>query len=191
MRTFIFSLALSSIFLASCTNDTSTKEKAEGSVAATTGADSTKSTSGASSSVKLLLDDYLKIKNALSKDDDQAAAAAGKELVQSFAAFDKASLNTEEAKLYDEIEEDAREHAEHIGSNAGKIDHQREHFEILSKDLYDLVKKLGAGQKIYYTHCPMYNKDKGANWLSETSEIQNPYLGQSMPDCGTVKEELN
>jgi len=31
----------------------------------------------------------------------------------------------------------------------------------------------------------------GANWLSESKEISNPYLGQSMPTCGTVKEELN
>jgi hypothetical protein len=27
-------------------------------------------------------------------------------------------------------------------------------------------------------------------WLSETKEIKNPYLGQKMPDCGTVEEEI-
>jgi hypothetical protein len=36
----------------------------------------------------------------------------------------------------------------------------------------------------------MYNDGKGANWLSETKEIANPYLGKSMPTCGSVKEEL-
>lgn len=191
MRTFIFSLALTSIFFAACNNSTSTKQTAESPVASSAESGTVESSSTAATSVKLILDDYLKIKNALTKDNDQAASAAAKELVQSFAAFDQSTLSTEQAKVYNDIEEDALEHAEHIGSNAGKIEHQREHFDILSKDIYELVKELGAGQKIYYTNCPMYNDNKGANWLSETKEIQNPYLGQSMPTCGTVKEELN
>ena len=48
-----------------------------------------------------------------------------------------------------------------------------------------------TGQKLYYDNCPMYNKGKGGNWISETKEIQNPYYGKSMRDCGSVKEELN
>ena len=61
---------------------------------------------------------------------------------------------------------------------------------MLSKDIYQLVKTFGGEQKLYYDHCPMYNNNKGAYWLSETKEIANPYLGKAMPTCGTVKEEL-
>jgi hypothetical protein len=83
-----------------------------------------------------------------------------------------------------------KENAEHIGANAGNIKHQREHFDMLSKDLYDLVKMSAAGEKIYVDYCPMYNNNKGATWLSETKEIKNPYLGKEMDTCGSVKEEL-
>jgi hypothetical protein len=61
---------------------------------------------------------------------------------------------------------------------------------MLSKDMYDLVKKFTAGQPIYVDDCPMYNDNKGAIWLSETKEIKNPYFGKDMNICGSVKEEL-
>ena len=141
-------------------------------------------------SIKEILDNYLKMKNAFTTDNSANAATAGEEMVKSFTGFDKTALTTAQVKTYNDIEDDAKEHAEHIGLNAGKIKHQREHFDLLSKDIYALVKTFGAGQKLYYDHCPMYNTGKGANWLSETKEIANPYLGKSMPTCGSVKEEI-
>jgi hypothetical protein len=141
-------------------------------------------------SVKEILNDYLQMKNAFAKDNDKDAATAGNEMVKAFASFNKTALTADQAKIFNDIQDDAKEHAEHIGSNAGNIKHQREHFDMLSKDIYQLVKTFGAGQNLYYDHCPMYNDGKGANWLSETKEIANPYLGKSMPTCGSVKEEL-
>ncbi len=145
---------------------------------------------GTTVSIKEILAYYLQMKNAFAKDDSKEAGDAGNEMVQAFTSFNKAALTPDQAKIYNDIEDDAREHAEHIGSNAGKIKHQREHFDMLSKDIYQLVKTFGGGQKLYYDHCPMYNDNKGANWISETKEIANPYLGKAMPTCGTVKEEL-
>ncbi|WP_158800020.1 DUF3347 domain-containing protein [Pedobacter sp. L105] len=143
------------------------------------------------SPLKGILSTYLEIKNAFVKNDDIAAAAAGKEMVKAFTAFNKSSLTSAQAKTYSSIEAQAKENAEHIGKSVGNIDHQREHFEALSKEVYAMVKLIGAGQKLYYDNCPMYNNNKGAQWLSEVKGIQNPYLGKSMPDCGSVKEELN
>ncbi len=94
------------------------------------------------------------------------------------------------AKVYEDVEDDAKEHAAHISANADKIDHQREHFETLSKDVYDLVKAFPAGQTLYQAHCPMYNDGKGAIWLSETKAIKNPYYGKKMITCGSVKETI-
>ena len=130
------------------------------------------------------------MKNAFAKDNSKDAATAGNAMVASFAGFNKAELSAEQATIYNDVEDDAKEHAEHISSNGGNIKHQREHFDMLCKDSYQLVKKFGGGQKLYYDHCPMYNDGKGANWISETKDIANPYLGKSMPTCGTVKEEL-
>lgn len=138
-----------------------------------------------------ILSDYLMLKNALTKDDDKDAAAAASELIKALESVDKASLNAEQAKVYNDIKADAVEHAEHIASNGDNIEHQREHFDTLSQEVYELLKATGAGQKLYYANCPMYNGNKGANWISETKEIQNPYLGQAMLTCGSVIEELN
>ena len=142
-------------------------------------------------SIKEILDNYLQIKNAFAKDNDKDAATAGNEMVKAFAGFNKAALTPDQAKVYNDVEDDAREHAEHIGMNAGKIEHQREHFDMLSKDMADLIKTFGnGGQTLYKDFCPMYNKGKGAYWISETKEIKNPYLGKAMPTCGTMKQEM-
>lgn len=141
-------------------------------------------------SIKEIVSNYLQLKNAFTKDNTNDAATAGKALETTLKNFDKSALTAEQKKTFDDIESDAIEHAEHIGANAGKIAHQREHFDMLSKDVYDLVKAFGAGQTLYKDFCPMYNDNKGAIWLSETKEIKNPYYGKSMSTCGSMKEEL-
>lgn len=163
------------------------------------GADSTmnrntgKGTAGVSvvnASFKKLLGDYFKLKNALTADEANLAAEAGQAIVVDFDHFDQSKLSAAQKKTYTEIAADAREMAEHIGKSADRMPHQREHFDMLSKDMYDMVKLFGAGQPVYVDHCPMYNNRKGAIWLSEIKSIKNPYLGKSMPDCGSLKEEL-
>jgi len=141
-------------------------------------------------SVKEIVNTYLQLKNAFTKDNTNDAATAGSSLETAFKTFDKTALTAEQKKTFEDIADDAREHAEHIGKNGGNIAHQREHFEMLSKDMYDLIKAFGGGQVLYKDFCPMYNEGKGAYWISEIKEIKNPYLGSKMPTCGTVKEEM-
>ena len=133
---------------------------------------------------------YLELKNALANDNSKDAATAGSEMQKAVENADPATFSADQKKIFADVKDDAIEHAEHIAANASNIAHQREHFETLSKDLYDMVKVFGTGQTLYQTHCPMYNNNKGANWLSETKEIKNPYLGAKMSTCGEVKEEL-
>jgi hypothetical protein len=141
--------------------------------------------------LKEIVSGYLLLKNAFTADKSADAAAAGKALEATFRGFNKTALTAEQKKAFDEIAEDATEHAEHIGANGGNIEHQREHFALLSKDVYDLVKAFGdAGQPLYQDFCPMYDKGKGAIWLSETKDIKNPYYGKKMLTCGKLKEEI-
>jgi hypothetical protein len=144
----------------------------------------------AAATIKDILDHYLHLKNALVSDNTKDAAVAGKEIVDAMSKVDKSALTAEQKKLYEDVEDDAREHGEHIGENAGNIEHQREHFAMLSKDLYDLVKAFGSGQVLYKDFCSMYNHKKGAIWLSEIKAIKNPYYGKKIPTCGTVQEEI-
>ena len=137
-----------------------------------------------------ILDNYLELKNALVADDTEKAASIGKHLFKVLGEFDRSSVADSEKQEVDDIIEDAREHAEHIAGNSGKMEHQREHFEIISMDVKDLIVITGTDRKLYQTFCPMYNNNKGAIWLSETKEIKNPYFGSKMLTCGEVQEEI-
>lgn len=140
--------------------------------------------------INQIVEQYLELKNALVSDKAKDAAAAGKGMVDAMGTMDKSLLTVDQKKLYEEVEDEAREHAEHIGENAGNIEHQREHFDMLSKDVYDLVKEFGSDQVLYKDFCPMYNDKKGAMWLSGMKAIRNPYYGKKMLTCGSVQEEI-
>lgn len=146
----------------------------------------------AAATIKEIVDHYLHIKNALANDNGSEAANGAKAMGNVISGLDKSLLTTDQKKVYDVVEENLAEHAEHIGKNGDNIKHQREHFLMMSENVYDLAKAFGAGRPLYHDHCPMYNENKGgAMWLSETKEVKNPYFGAEMPTCGTVEEVIN
>jgi Protein of unknown function (DUF3347) len=186
-------MALIAFAFASCKNNAATTDHSNHKMEA--GSEAVKETPNAAVattpiSIGEIVKGYLSLKNALTADNTKEAATAGMALEATFKSFNKAALSAEQKKVFEDVEEDAREHAEHIGSNGGNIAHQREHFDTLSKDIYALVKSFGAGQQLYQDFCPMYNDKKGAIWLSETKDIKNPYYGKKMLSCGSMKEEL-
>ncbi len=136
-----------------------------------------------------IIDAYLQIKNGLVADDNKETAKGGEAMVTAFSKFDMTKLSGETHKEYMEILESAKEHAEHIVKS--DIAHQREHFEVLSTDINDLVALLGTDKKLYQDFCPMANNNKGAKWLSEFKEIKNPYFGAKMMTCGSVQKQIN
>ena len=98
-------------------------------------------------SIKEIISSYQVLKNALTEDNSTAAAKAGGEVQSAFKNFNKSILTVDQKKIFEEVEADASEHAEHIAENGGNIAHQREHFEILSKDINDLAKSFGEELK--------------------------------------------
>jgi hypothetical protein len=137
-----------------------------------------------------IIANYLELKNALVADNTEAAANAGKTLLDDFDKFDQSSIAEAQKQEVVDIIENAREQAEHISENSGKMDHQREHFEILSKDVIDLIAITGTDKKLYQDFCPMFNDGKGALWLSEIKEIKNPFYGSKMLTCGSIQKEI-
>lgn len=136
----------------------------------------------------MIVDSYLQIKNALVEDNKKEAAKAGKMMLTAFSNFDMTKLTGEQHKEYMEILESAKEHAEHIVKSP--IDHQREHFEVLSTDIKDLIVLIGTEKKLFEDYCPTYNDGKGAMWLSEFKEIKNPFYGSKMLTCGSIVKEM-
>ncbi len=193
MKTILLALATTLSFVA-CNNDTKTTAK-ETSTATedsnkTQSATNNASTPNGKTPTIEIVTAYLQIKNGLANDNGADAATGGNAFVDALGKVDKSSMSADQKKSFEDIADDAKEMAGHIGGNANKIEHQREHFDMLSKDMYDMVKAFGGGQTLYQDFCPMYNDKKGATWLSETKEIKNPYLGKKMPACGSVKEEI-
>ncbi len=141
-------------------------------------------------SISPIITHYLDLKNALAEDDSKGASEAGKQLLAGLANINIDNIPAGSMKQYMEITDDTKENAEHIVDNAGKIDHQREHLEFLSKDVLDLISLFGSPQKLYQIHCPMASNEKGADWISDSKEVKNPYFGKDMLTCGEVVKEF-
>ena len=192
MKTIILALIGSAFLINACNSKT---DKSTGVTKDSLAEKNTHSTNqdtaaGSAFSIKELVRHYLVLKNALTNDNGKEAAAAGKAIVENLNSLDATRIPDEQKKVFTDVAADAIEHAGHIGDNAGKIEHQREHFAMLSRDINDLVKTFDPGQKLYEDFCPMFNNNKGAIWLSETKEIKNPYYGSKMLTCGELKKEL-
>lgn len=68
---------------------------------------------------------------------------------------------------------------------------QRIAFSTLSSAMYGLLKNVALKNTvIYQEHCPMAMEEKGAYWLSDDSDIKNPYFGKKMIECGEVTDVI-
>ncbi len=132
---------------------------------------------------------YFGLKDALTKDDASTASEKAKEL---FKAIDKVKMDkmsAAEHTVWMKLQQKLSYDAEHIKGTT-ELEHQREHFVALSKNMYELIKVFKSDQPVYYQHCPMANEGKGADWLSTEEKINNPYMGKSMPTCGKTIETI-
>lgn len=126
-----------------------------------------------------VLQSYFKIKNALVAGNSSTASENATFLIESLGNFSNTAVSGASLKA---LMKDA-------GSIAGSksLDKQRSSFASLSINMAALVKAAKLADKpIYYAYCPM----KKAYWLSSEPEIKNPYYGNAMLSCGSVKETL-
>lgn len=79
------------------------------------------------------------------------------------------------------------------------ITEMRKDFRMVSENLYPFLKAIKYnGPTLYWQNCPMaFGEDKEANWISNTEEIINPYLGKKHPEyksamlhCGVIKDTI-
>ena len=82
-------------------------------------------------------------------------------------------------------------HSEKI-KNAEDVEVQRNQFDFLSQAMIKSIRAFGTNDKTYYVqYCPMAKDNQGADWISTEAQIKNPYFGDKMMKCGSVKLELN
>lgn len=67
------------------------------------------------------------------------------------------------------------------------------HFESLSNRMMQAVNlyRTQLSQSVYHMYCPMAYPNRGANWLQQSPNIQNPYFGSAMLKCGQNKALLS
>jgi hypothetical protein len=119
---------------------------------------------------------YIHLKDALVSSNADEAKKAAKELQQSLSQLTNGKKASAEASKV---------------VIAADLDGQRMAFGQLSDEMTSLVKnsKLSEGT-LYVEYCPMANHNQGGLWLSNEKEIKNPYFGDMMLKCGSVKETI-
>jgi Cu(I)/Ag(I) efflux system membrane fusion protein len=72
------------------------------------------------------------------------------------------------------------------------LEERRKYFQSISDKMYDLIKAIRYDKQIiYHDHCAMAFNEAGADWLSNTTDIKNPYIPKKMVDCGEVKDTID
>jgi hypothetical protein len=124
------------------------------------------------SSGKLAIAAYLELKEALVESSAEKAKEAAIKMKEYFASNPNinASVN--------------------MISESNDLELHRVAFENISLEMWNSVKENGAETTLYKQHCPMAFGNKGAYWLSDQEEIRNPYFGDKMLKCGSVKETI-
>ena len=190
MKTPILITILSATFLFAACGNNSSQDKSVSKDIASQQTTVSVVDSSQGTNLNAVVDGYLSVKNALTSDDGNKAATSAKQIGAALAKVNEAGLSNDQRKVYNDVKDDIKEHAEHIEANPSNIAHQREHFDLLSKDVIDLVNAVGSSKTLFKDYCPMYNNKKGALWLSEAKDIKNPYFGSKMITCGEIKEEI-
>jgi len=148
-----------------------------------------------------MLNAYFDLKAAFVEADTAMAKVAGKKFLL---FIDSLKLN-ELAEDTTGILESAATQLGDIKANAesllkqNDITQMRQDFRMVGESIYPLLKTIHyEGKTLYWQNCPMaFGDGKEANWISNTEEIFNPYLGKKNPEfratmlhCGEVKDSI-
>ena len=136
-----------------------------------------------------IFEDYFTIKEALVKTDGKTASAKAKDLLSGISAVKMETLKIEEHLVWMKVLENLKQDANTISTTID-IKKQRDAFDTLSANIYQLIKVSKQETPTYLEHCPMANNGKGADWLSKENTIKNPYYGSMMLSCGKVVETI-
>jgi hypothetical protein len=132
-----------------------------------------------------LINSYVAMKNAFVDADTSEIKAKTSGFIASADSLNLNELQEKDSSIYMTVQQNVSD----IKANAdpilkeNDITEMRHDFSMVSENLYPFLKTIGyEGDKLYWQNCPMaFGDDKPANWLSNTSEIINPYLGKKDP----------
>ncbi|MEP6617081.1 MAG: DUF3347 domain-containing protein [Ginsengibacter sp.] len=152
-------------------------------------------------SVAAAMNNYFNLKSAF-VDADTVKIKSG--TIQFIASVDSIKID-ELKKDTTTIFETVQSQLSDIKANANALlpesdlTEMRQDFRMISENLYPLLKTIKyEGEPLYWQNCPMaFGEGKEANWISNTRDIINPYLGKNHPEfkgsmlhCGEIKDTI-
>ncbi|MAZ25486.1 MAG: hypothetical protein CL868_00205 [Cytophagaceae bacterium] len=117
---------------------------------------------------------YLEIKMALTNDDASQVQNIAKSMADS---FDQERM--EMKNLSQQL------------ADTDDLEKQRELFAQFTEKAGPMFEDALSGGTIYKKFCPMAFNNKGAYWYADIKGISNPYFGDKMPKCGSVKKTIS
>lgn len=136
------------------------------------------------------LTDYFALNQALIEDNQDGAKAAAKKLSGTISKFDMTNLAGEQMDFYHAQLPKLTQSLKGM-EESSDIEETRLELALLSEGMYALVKAYHPNESaLYFQFCPMAKNGEGASWVSNKSEIINPYMGQRMLKCGKTTETL-
>ncbi len=144
------------------------------------------------SQFNLFLHRYYDLKNAFIKEQITVIDAAADSLSISIKSIPINELKADSTKKAAQILIESIQ-AELIGlKGETDIEEKRKAFQMVGEQLLVFIQKVQYDKEIIYNqYCPMAMDNNGASWLSNSADIQNPYLPKTMLECGEVKDTLN
>ncbi|MEM1405156.1 MAG: efflux RND transporter periplasmic adaptor subunit [Bacteroidota bacterium] len=137
-----------------------------------------------------LFTDYLKVKDALVNDNLSEAQEAAIQFKSDLDKINMSLFTGQSHQVWMEYSSQAKQSIQHA-AHFQDIKEMRKAFQSLSNAMIGLAKAFDPiDETMYIQHCPMADSNKGADWLSLSNEIRNPYFGADMLTCGEVTEEL-
>jgi copper chaperone CopZ len=130
---------------------------------------------------------YFRLKDALVASDAAQAKDQGLALKHAVDAVDMSALGHDVHTAWMKVVEPLANLSGTIATT-GKLDDQRKAFMQLTAPMGNLAKAAPGAVPVYIAHCPMYQG--GADWLSLEKDIKNPFYGNQMLTCASVKETI-
>ena len=135
----------------------------------------------------LLVNEYLNMKNALVSDNLESAQ------YHLMAFSNEVTLSSEMNQHEKHSEQHAIHHstmveAVHKAQNADDLASFRIAFKEISEQFLIALENQGYEGTLFKQFCPMY--EGGSAWISDKEEIENPYYGSMMHNCGEKVSEI-
>jgi Cu(I)/Ag(I) efflux system membrane fusion protein len=146
-----------------------------------------------------ILQHYYELKDALVKTNHKEAGIAAKSMKTSLLQLRSEWTKNKDSLLKANLPDTAMQKTDSILIQLDLIlsvkdescELKRVYFKPLSHLTYRFLKSVDIKNvQVYHQYCPMALNEQGADWLSASPKIENPYFGQKMLTCGELIDTI-